>query len=123
MTIEIHTHKHISRVPRVKIMTNTFLEMTKAIVCPSRMRISFSNKSSEVTGWIHQLFSRYSHNQNNVPHPILRFCDVFKSKFQAFFLLQYVSRKGLGSARSADSDTIYTIYLSHCTQTAVPKFP
>ena len=28
-----------------------------------------------------------------------------------------------GSARSADSVTIYTIYLSHCTQTAVPKFP
>ena len=28
-----------------------------------------------------------------------------------------------GSTISADSDTIYTIYLSFCTQTAVPKFP
>ena len=34
-----------------------------------------------------------------------------------------VPRKGFGTARSADSVTIYTIYLSICTQTAVPNFP
>ena len=37
--------------------------------------------------------------------------------------IQCVHWKGFGSARSADSDTINTIYLSLYTQTAVPKFP
>ena len=38
-------------------------------------------------------------------------------------LLQCVPRKVFESVRSADSDTSYTIYISHCKQKAVPKFP
>ena len=37
--------------------------------------------------------------------------------------IQCVPRKEFGSAGSADSDAIYTSYISLCTQTAYPKFP
>ena len=34
-----------------------------------------------------------------------------------------IPKKELGSARAVDNDTIYTICLFFCTQTAVPNFP
>ena len=37
--------------------------------------------------------------------------------------IQYVPRKEFVSAKSAVSDTIYTIYFYHCTEIAVLKFP
>ena len=50
------------------------------------------------------------------------FYKLFVHVFLVYVHIQSVPRKGFGSARSAVSDTKYTINLSLCTQTAVPKF-